>query len=338
MGYRVAYVTARAPRDTSLIEQGLAGIDCELDVQPCSNEGEVIEAVKGAEVVLNAGMPMPRSVIETMEGTQAIVSGGHGFNQVDHDAATDHKIMVVNSAGFCAEEVSNHNIMMVLALAKRLVILDKLVRNGGWVPDIQAQLLPMPAIDGQTIGIIGFGNIGRPTARKAMAFGLEVISYDPYCPEWIAKEYRVELVSSLEELAQRSDYVVMQVPLNPQTKGLAGESLFKAMKPTAYFINTCRGPTVDEQALTRALQDGEIAGAGLDVFEEEPTPSINPLLKLDNVILTPHSAGTSSASLPASMTRMGEEAARVLKGTWPMSLVNPEVRATLDTRSAAVNV
>jgi D-3-phosphoglycerate dehydrogenase len=171
-----------------------------------------------------------------------------------------------------------------------------------------------------------------------MAFGLEVISYDPYCPEWIAGEYRVELVSTLDELARRSDYVVMQVPLNDQTRGLAGETLFKAMKSTAYFINTCRGPTVDEQALTRALQDGEIAGAGLDVFEEEPTPSDNPLLKLDNVIVTPHSAGTSSASLPASMVRMGEEAARVLRGAWPMSLVNPEVRASIAARAAAVNV
>jgi D-3-phosphoglycerate dehydrogenase len=128
----------------------------------------------------------------------------------------------------------------------------------------------------------------------------------------------------------------MHTPLNNETRKLLGESFFKAMKRTAYFINTCRGPTVDEAALIRALQQGEIAGAAIDVFEVEPTPSDNPLLKMDNVIVTPHSAGTSSESGPAAQVQIGQEAARVLNGMWPMSLVNPQVRGSISTREAAM--
>ena len=135
----------------------------------------------------------------------------------------------------------------------------------------------MGPIDGQTLGLIGLGNIARATARKAKVFGLEVIAYDPFVEPWIAREYRVELVSGMEELARRSDYVSVHVPLNPETRGLVGESFFRAMKPTAFIINTCRGGTVDEQALVEALRNGELAGAGLDVFETEPTPKDNPL-------------------------------------------------------------
>ena len=144
-------------------------------------------------------------------------------------------------------------------------------------------------------------------------FGLEVIAYDPYVQPWIAKEYRVELVPSLEELARRSDFVSMHTPLNDETRKLVSTAFFKAMKPTAYFINTCRGPTVDEAALIKALEDGEIAGAGIDVFEVEPTPGDNPLLRFDNVTVTPHSAGTSDNSRVAVQMQVGQETARLLK-------------------------
>ena len=199
-------------------------------------------------------------------------------------------------------------------------------------------MMPMAPIDGQTLGVVALGNIARATVRKAQALGMNVIAYDPYVGPWIAREYRVELVGSLDELARRSDFVSMHTPLNDETRQLLGEAFFKAMKPTAYFINTCRGPTVDEQALIKALQDGEIAGAGLDVFEQEPTPADNPLLKMDNVIVTPHSAGSSNNSRVRSPMRVGQETARILTERWPMSLVNPEVRANLAMRSAGQNV
>jgi phosphoglycerate dehydrogenase-like enzyme len=143
------------------------------------------------------------------------------------------------------------------------------------------------------------------------------------------------MVDSLQELAERSDYVAMLIPLNDETRKLVGAPFFKAMKPDAYFINCCRGPVVDEAALIAALEAGEILGAGIDVFEVEPTPADNPLLKMDNVIVSPHSAGLSNNSVPDGLAQVGEETARLLSGTWPMSVVNPAVRAKLPTRPAA---
>ena len=329
---------ARGEPDVSLVEQQLTGLDYEMDVHVCRSDGETIEAIKGADVVINQGVPMPRAVIEEIDTAQAIVSFGHGFDRIDDGAATDKSVMVVNTAGFCTEEVSNHAIMLLLACAKWLTILNDVVKAGGWGGDTRTEIGSIGAIDGQTLGLIGLGNIARATARKAKVFGLEVISYDPYIEPWTAKEYRVELVSRLEELARRSDYVSVHLPLNPHTRKLVGESFFKAMKPTAFIINTCRGPTIDEQALIKALQSGELAGAGLDVFEVEPTPADNPLLSMDNVIVTPHSAGASVAARNAARIQIGQEAARLLNGRWPMSLVNPEVRAQIPTRAPATTV
>lgn len=334
---RIAMISRTTP-GTAVIEQQLQGQKYELDTHVCLSAGEAIEAIKGADIIINQGVPMPREVIQQIDKAQAIVSFGHGFNHIDHHAATDQGVMVVNCAGFCTEEVSNHAIMLILACAKKLTHLNNLVKTGKWGAETRQAILPMVPIDGQTLGLVAFGNIARATARKAKVFGLEVIAYDPYVPPWIAKEYRVELVPTLEELARRSDFVSMHTPLNNETRKLVGAAFFKAMKPTAYFINTCRGPTVDEAALIKALEDGEIAGAGLDVFEVEPTPADNPLLHMDNVMVTPHSAGSSDRSRLASQVQIGQETARLLKGTRPMSVVNPDVLAKLPSRPAALNV
>ena len=172
---------------------------------------------------------------------------------------------------------------------------------------------------------------------RAQAFGLEVVAYDRYVQPWLAREVRVKLVGSLEELASRSDFVSMHTPLNDETRHLAGEAFFEAMKPSAFFINTSRGGTVDEKALIDALRNGEIAGAGLDVFEEEPAGADNPLFAMDNVIVTPHTAGLSSESLGNAARQMGQETARILRGSLPMSLVNPEVLARIPDRPPATN-
>jgi D-3-phosphoglycerate dehydrogenase len=335
---KIAYITRSEP-DTSIVESRLAGRDYQLDVHVCESQGEVIEAIKGADVIIaDGGMAMPREVIEEIDTAKAIVSMGHGFNQIDHNAATEKGVMVVNTAGFVTEQVANHTIMMLLACAKQLTRMHDVIRTGGWDKGTLANLGHMPTIDGQTLGIVGLGNISRATARRAAAFGLDVISYDPYAIPWVAKDYRVELVGSLQELAERSDFVSILVPLNDETRKLIDADFFNAMKPTAYFINTCRGQVVDEASLIAALQSGQIAGAGLDVFEVEPTPVDNPLLKMDNVIVTPHSAGTSDSSVPGGLAQIGDETARLLSGTWPMSLANPAVREKLQPRPAAKSV
>ena len=271
MTLKISVISRSGESDTELIEEQIQGLDYELEKFACASDGEVIEAMAGADIVINGGVPLSREVIEETEGVQAILVGSHGFNHIDHEAATDQGIMVVNSAGFCTEEVSNHAIMLLLACAKKLAQLNDLVKAGKWGAETRATVMPMVPIYDQTLGLVAFGNIARATARKAQAFGMDVIAYDPYCPPWIAREYRIRLVDSLEELAAESDFVSVHTPLNNETKGLLSDDFFKAMKPTAYFVNTCRGPVVDEAALIAALQNGEIAGAGLDVFEDEPT-------------------------------------------------------------------
>ena len=303
----------------------------------CGSSGEVIEAMKGADVVISWGTAMPREVIESIDTAQAIVNSGHGFDKIDHEAAAERGIMVVNTAGFVSEEVANHAIMLLLACAKKLVVLDQQTRRGDWMGTGLTDLLPMPRLYDQVLGLVGLGTIGRATAMRAHAFGLEVIAYDRYVQPWLAREVRVKLVGSLEELASRSDFVSMHTPLNDETRHLAGEAFFKAMKPSAFFINTSRGGTVDERALIDALRNGEIAGAGLDVFEEEPAGADNPLFAMDNVIVTPHTAGLSSESLGNAAKQIGQETARILRGSLPMSLVNPEVLARIPERPPATN-
>ncbi len=338
MTLKISVISGSGEADTGLIEEQIQGMDYELDKFEVTSDGEAIEAMAGADIVINAGVELSREVIEETEGVQAILVGSHGFNHIDHEAATDQGIMVVNSAGFCTEEVSNHAILLLMSCAKKLTQLNDLVKAGKWGAETRAAIMPMAQIYDQTLGLVAFGNIARAVARKAQAFGMDVIAYDPYCPPWIAREYRVRLVGSLEELAAESDFVSVHTPLNNQTRGLLGADFFRAMKSTAYFVNTCRGPVVDEAALIAALQDGEIAGAGLDVFEEEPTYPENPLLKMDNVVVTPHSAGSSNISRIRSGAQVGQETSRLLRGTFPMSVVNPEVRHAIEARPAAQNV
>ena len=328
---------ARSEPDTELVKKQLQGIDYDFDVYVCHSEGEAMEAVKGVDLIINQGVKMPKTVIDEIDSAKAIVSFAHGFDHIDHEAATDNSVMVVNTAGFCTEEVSNHAIMMVLACAKKLVILDKLTRAGKWGEETRQVMNNMVPVTDQTLGLDGLGNIGRAVARKAQALGISVIAYAPFVAPWLAREYRVELVGSLNELAGRSDFVSMHTPLNNQTKKLVGENFFNSMKETAYFINTCRGWTVDESALINALNSHKISGAGIDVFDVEPTATDNPLFKMDNVIVTPHSAGTSNRARIAAQIQVGQEAARLLNGTWPMSLVNPEVRAQIEVRPLATS-
>ena len=333
-GQRVAVVLG-SDLDISLIEQELSGLEYDLQVSVCQSDGETIEAVKGADVIVTVGPKFPRSVVEQIDKAVGIVSMGHGFNEVDHVAAAENGVMVANTAGFVTEEVANHTIMLLLACAKRMALLHEQTKAGQWNAAIASDMDAMPRIYGQVLGLVGFGNIARATANRAKPFGLEVITHDPYTPPWTAKEYRVEQVPTIEEVASRSDFASIHMPLNDETRHLIGESFFKAMKPTAYFINVSRGPIVDEEALIRALEAGEIAGAGLDVFEEEPTPADNPLLKMDNVVVTPHSAGASSESYASGLSSIGQETARILQGMWPMSLVNPDVKSRIPDRKSA---
>ena len=324
--------------DSILFEEYLSGIDYDLTVHMYENDDKTIEAIKDANVIINMGVPMSREVMQTISKSEAIVSWGHGFDFIDDKAATEMGIMIVNITS-AIEEVSNHAIVMVLGCAKQLTVLHERTKRGEWDDATSLdQGVRLGDIDGETLGLVGFGNIARATARKAKVFGLDIIAYDPYVQPWISKEYRVEMVKTMEELASRSDYVSMHLPLKKATHHIIGDKFFESMKPTAYLINTCRGPTVNEKALITALQNKEIAGAALDVFEEEPTPKDNPLLKMENVMVTPHTAGTSVSYEAGVYKLISQETARLLKGMWPMSVVNPSVLSKLPPRLPAADV
>jgi D-3-phosphoglycerate dehydrogenase / 2-oxoglutarate reductase len=296
---------------------------------------ELIQALRDVDVALLQGHGFDRAAFASMGlhgRCKGLVSFGHGYDHLDLDAATRNGVVLANTASFGTEEVSNHTMMHFLVCARKFVLHDKMVRSGGWTRKI---LAPMGHIVGEIFGIVGLGDIGRAVARKARAFGLQVIAYDPYIASWDALEYGVEMTDSLEALCQRSDYISVHVYLNAETHHLIGNRQFSLMKPTAYLINCARGGVVDEAALIEALKQERIAGAGLDVFEKEPVDPDNPLLKMDNVSVTNHYASYSEIAWERAQTQLGEEAARIASGMWPMSLINPDVRHVIPPRAPA---
>jgi len=319
---RVDRTGSRAPmtneaRELEKVDAGLTGVDS-------ASEEETIEVAKDADVILTGAAKISRRVMEALPKLQAVVRYGIGYDTIDVGAATDNNVLVINIPNFCLEEVSTHAILLLLACNKRLALFNNLVKEGRW-SEWMGKSQPMGAVYGQTLGLVGCGSIGRMTARKAKVFDLKILGYDPYLDKSLAEEAGITLVS-LPELLKESDYVSLHTPLTGETRHLIGEAELKQMKPSAFLINTARGSVVDEPALIKALQEKWILGAGLDVFEQEPVNPDNPLLKMDNVIATPHSASYCDASFQRLFTNVGEEAARVLSGHWPKNWVNKDVK------------
>ena len=302
------------------------GLDVEILSVECRKSEEALEAVREADVVMIGGFRVDAAMIGAMERARVICGFGHGFEGVDVDAATKAGILVTNAAEICHLEVANHAAALILALNRKVVQYDRAMRQGVWDRPAGRPITPL---DGETAGLVGLGAIGQALARRLQPFGLRVIAYDPYVEEHPARELGVRMVGDLHALLSESDWVSVQVPLNGETRHMLGEREFRAMKRTAYFVNCCRGGVVDEAALTRALQGGWIAGAGLDVFEQEPTDPANPLLRLENVIATPHAGGESTESAALSARVASRQAAAVLRGEWPNRVVNPGVYGRL---------
>ena len=306
----------------------MADLDVEFVLESPKSEGEAIEAVRGADAIMMRGGWGTEQVIRAANDAQVLAVYSHGFNHIDVETATEMGIIVTNGAGMCAEEVSNQAVTMALALNRQLVQTTNHLRTvGDWE---RADFLPIEPIDEQTLGIVGFGNIGRQVSRKlGQGWRMETLVFDPYIEPWIIKEHNVEQVFDLNKLCERSDYIIVIVPLNSETFHMIGEDQFDHMKESAYFINVCRGSVTDEPALIEALREGKIRGAGLDVFEQEPIDPGNPLLQMENVITAPHIAGQSTRSSWLSRQRASQQVAAVLRGEWPSAGQNPEVTAKL---------
>jgi D-3-phosphoglycerate dehydrogenase len=286
-----------------------------------ADEDEFIQRTQGADGLIVVDSPVGRRALESLNRCKVLVREGVGVDTIDLDAATELGIAVVNVPDLWVREVANHALALLLASNRKLLALDRAVRAGEWVPIIPAQVGPL---HGETLGIVSLGRIGRALARRAAALEMDLIAYDPYVEQSVFDELGVESVT-FGELLRRSDYVSVHSPKTDETVHLFDEDAFRRMKPTAYLVNTSRGQVVDQVALTRALQEGLIAGAGLDVLEDEPPGKDSPLLQMENVVLTPHTAYYSETSVRDLAVRCGQEAARVLTGRMPKNLVNRDV-------------
>ena len=310
--------------DPEIAEFRKAGVDADLIEARVTGEDDLIEKLQDADAVLGGHM-FNRRVIESLPKCQMVITYSVGFDGIDVQAATDNGLIVCNNPAseWCVEEVSNQAIALLLACAKKLVVQDTLVKQGKW-REAKQILPPMGGVHGETLGLVGCGAIARMVAEKAQAFKLKVIGYDPYLDKSVAEASGITLMD-LPEVLKQADYVSVHTPLSDETHHLMSEEQFKLMKPTAYIINTARGPVIDEAALVKALEEKQIAGAGLDVFEQEPTPEDNPLLKMPNVITIPHSASYSDAALDMQPINPAQEVIRVLKGYWPKNVINRDV-------------
>ena len=303
--------------------EALGPLGAEIVEIPAGTEDEFVKAARDADALYAKGRRITKRIIDGLEKCKVIALGSVGVDSVDVAAATARGIPVTNVPDTFIEEVADHAMMLILATFRRLVVQDRLVREGRW-KEGRPMLLQLPRLMGQTLGFVAFGHVARATAVRARAFGVRMLAYDPYVEELVMSQYGVE-PASLTELLKRSDIVSMHAPSTPEAHHMLTEEHFRLMKPEALFINTGRGPTVDEPALSKALQEGWIAGAGLDVLEEEPPAPTNPLLRMDNVILTAHVASASARFDPARRRRVGHEIALVLSGRWPRSCANPSV-------------
>jgi len=302
--------------------EALRSVDVEI-VECHKTEEEFIEAARQADAIYVQGARITRRMIEGLDRCRLIALGSVGVDYVDVVAATERGIPVTNCPDTFIEEVADHAMMLLLAAHRRALEQDRMVREGRWA-DGRPQLLRIPRLMGQTLGFIAFGRVARAVARRARPFGLRMMAYDPFLDELTISGAGAE-PASLIEVLRSSDFISVHLPATPETKGMLNEQHFRQMKSTAILINTARGATIVESALIEALQKSGIAAAGLDVFEVEPINASNPLLRMSNVILSPHNASASARFDPARKHRVGEELALVLTGRWPMSCVNPTV-------------
>ena len=286
-------VMAKPPHDQTFehYRKGIEAVGGRLEVVDCVDEDDLCRQVGAADGLLPGVMAVSRRVILSMPRCKVISAGGIGVDKIDLQAATEAGIVVTNVPDIFTEEVADQAFGLLLAVNRRIVLCHEMVRAGDW-RKVRPLLSPMPRIFGKTIGLVAFGNIARAVARRAKGFGLNILAYDPYVSSEIMLEQGVEKVD-LDELFSRSDFVSSHLPLFESTRHLIGEPHFSLMKPTAVFVNTSRGQVVDESALIAALKAGKLLGAGLDVTEQEPIQPENPLLRMPNVVVTPHMASSS---------------------------------------------
>ncbi len=276
--------------------------------------------VKGQDVILFNDAPITEEIIKSMDKCRLIIRYGIGYDNIDFKAAGEAGIIVCNAPSYGAPDVAEHTMALMISACKHIPIADKCTRTGAWSPQAVGKVR---RLSGKTLGLVGFGRIARHVAKRSAAFDMNILVYDPFISEDDAKSLGATKVD-LETVLRESDYISLHSPLNDHTFHMLSEDEFKMMKNDAVLVNTGRGGLVDEKALIEALKSGEIGGAALDVFEEEPISPENPLLAMDNVVLSPHVAWNSYEAVDSLHKEVTANVMRFINGEEPISIVNKD--------------
>ena len=313
--------------------QVLAEIGAELIAAETGEEAELLTFAPMMDGILTCWQPVRAPVIAAAEKCQVIGRCGIGLDNIDVEAATEHGIVVTNVPAYCMDEVSDHAMGLLLACARKISRFNRATREGIWDQNIGPA---MYRLRGKTLGVVGFGRIAQSIVPKAKGFGLNVNICSPRTDSGLIRQHGAQKVS-FPELLATSDFITIHAPLTPETRYMFSYAEFRAMKPTAYLINTARGGIVDTAALTAALRNAEIAGAGLDVLETEPPEENAELLTLENVVVTPHTAFISEESILDLEVAAATCVAQVLTGKLPESVVNPAVLERPNLRAKSLS-
>jgi len=293
-------------------------INAEFDSAQCKTEEELIDFLKDADVILSQYAKITSNVIKHLKKCKGIIRYGIGVDNIDVEAATKAGIKVCNVTTYGIDEVADHTIALLFAAIRKICFISNKVKANIW--DFKLTK-PIERIKNKKLGLVGFGNIPQMVAKKLSPWDLDIVTYDPYIRDEIAKNFNVKKVS-FDELLSTSDYVSVHAPLTKETFHLFNESTFNKMKDGAIFVNTARGGLVDEKALYNALVSKKLSFAAIDVMENEPPIKNHQLFDLDNIIITPHMAFYSEQALYNLQKLAAEEAVRIAKGEKPLSCVN----------------
>jgi len=318
------YVTREMPeRGLSIIKQRFEA-EVWQDYAPLPKKTIIEKAAKVDALATLLSDQIDAEVFDAAPNLKIVAQMAVGFDNIDVKEATKRGIYVTNTPGVLTETTADFAWALLMAVARRVVEADKYVRLGKWKVGWHPMMMQGRDVYGATIGIVGLGRIGCAIAKRAKGFDMTVLYYDVIRRPDFEKEYYIQF-TQLDTLLQKADFVTINVPLTKETHHLMNEEKLRLMKKTAYLINNARGPIVDEKALYKALKDGWIAGAALDVFEQEPTPVQNPLLKLDNVVVAPHISSASYETRSRMAEMVAENLVAFFEGKTPPNLINPEV-------------
>jgi D-3-phosphoglycerate dehydrogenase / 2-oxoglutarate reductase len=316
---RIAAAGGPRWRISDAVQEHLRSAPVELIHHPLREpDGSVAKEVAEADILVSGGARIDDQVLDELRNVRFLLRPYVGYDDIDVDAVTRHGIVFANVPDAFIEEVANHTLALILAVNRGLVDADAFVKSGRWSSGARNResVEPIRRTSALTLGLVGFGNIARLVVDRAKAFGFRILAADPYVSPEAADAVGVKLVS-LEDVLEQSDVVSLHVFLNADTRGMIDARRLALMKRDAYLVNTSRGPVVDEKALIEALQNGRIAGAGLDVFEVEPMAADNPLLRMPNVLLTPHIASYSVEGDIAHHRRTADVILQVVEGGLP---------------------